>query len=623
MTTSGSMATVTTCLQGKRFTHDSSLNLRKLSAELILPPKSDKRSHFDVTRLNRLIFYHDADVHIAIANNNNNNNKSCFVEPSVRKALRDIEQHMLAVAAASTKLTASSKQIAPHPPPSSAIEAEFLVCKQQQQQQHDQAKLKFELLRRRTEFGTLADPFVLIVPRHSSSSLPATTTTSSQKMPKSKSVDKSLAAGKNKDKDAPTNNGLPPTPPSPTPPAPAPAPSPPLPPSNEKIDEGVTASPPKRARIVKDSFWVKWIDKTTKDNALLLLNDSTHQPSITASTASSSSAQLPQPSASATLNAKSQRQPQSATTTTNKERTPEVKKYSTIVFTASRPSSHFASIKLSNRASTTPPPPPPPPAPKAATVTSAHPKRNVIINDSSHTKTDTRVVCASSPRNVVSSLTLASKSPARSPTAELLSRVAIPIVETTASPTRSVTLESAADDADDDEDECCPSTLASMSVTSRKSFVKSSNTNTNITKSSSVNNVESTLATPPTTPTSACSSASPSTGSGVWRSSTSEAIKAYFVAKKSEWSTLTHNLVDSHCHFDMLFPKLYFNGTINDYFRKYDNFYLDNFEACINVMCDPVKYYPKCKRISQPRTQFTLCIIFSHFVVVEFAKPIL
>jgi hypothetical protein len=36
-----------------------------------------------------------------------------------------------------------------------------------------------------------------------------------------------------------------------------------------------------------------------------------------------------------------------------------------------------------------------------------------------------------------------------------------------------------------------------------------------------------------------------------------------------------------------------FDQTTREYFQKYKHFYLENFEACINVICDPFKYYTK------------------------------
>jgi hypothetical protein len=36
-----------------------------------------------------------------------------------------------------------------------------------------------------------------------------------------------------------------------------------------------------------------------------------------------------------------------------------------------------------------------------------------------------------------------------------------------------------------------------------------------------------------------------------------------------------------------------FYQSIKEYFDTYKHFYLDNFEACINVICDPFKYYTR------------------------------
>jgi TatD DNase family protein len=66
--------------------------------------------------------------------------------------------------------------------------------------------------------------------------------------------------------------------------------------------------------------------------------------------------------------------------------------------------------------------------------------------------------------------------------------------------------------------------------------------------------------------------------------------KTYFQMKSKEWKNNSKLLIDSHCHFEMLFKRLKYNGTIGDYFNDYGHLYIDNFEACINVICDPSTY---------------------------------
>lgn len=70
----------------------------------------------------------------------------------------------------------------------------------------------------------------------------------------------------------------------------------------------------------------------------------------------------------------------------------------------------------------------------------------------------------------------------------------------------------------------------------------------------------------------------------------------YFKQKSLEWKNLSNNLVDTHCHFDMLFPKIRYNySNMHKYFSDYSFLYLKNFEACINVICHPKNYFNKGK----------------------------
>jgi len=33
-----------------------------------------------------------------------------------------------------------------------------------------------------------------------------------------------------------------------------------------------------------------------------------------------------------------------------------------------------------------------------------------------------------------------------------------------------------------------------------------------------------------------------------------------------------------------------YKKTVGEYFKEFSGIYLDNFEACVNVICDPSKY---------------------------------
>lgn len=70
----------------------------------------------------------------------------------------------------------------------------------------------------------------------------------------------------------------------------------------------------------------------------------------------------------------------------------------------------------------------------------------------------------------------------------------------------------------------------------------------------------------------------------------------YFKQKSFEWKNFSNNLVDTHCHFDMLFPKIKYNHpNMYKYFSDYSFLYMKNFEACINVICHPRNYLNKGK----------------------------
>jgi len=70
-------------------------------------------------------------------------------------------------------------------------------------------------------------------------------------------------------------------------------------------------------------------------------------------------------------------------------------------------------------------------------------------------------------------------------------------------------------------------------------------------------------------------------------------LSEYFSAKAEEWRDYHHNLVDSHCHLEMIFTKIKYYKPIADYFDDFKAIYMRNFEACIDVICDPLKYKTK------------------------------
>lgn len=67
-------------------------------------------------------------------------------------------------------------------------------------------------------------------------------------------------------------------------------------------------------------------------------------------------------------------------------------------------------------------------------------------------------------------------------------------------------------------------------------------------------------------------------------------LRKFFEKKALKWKSYHKNLVDSHCHFDMLFNKIRYRKSVTDYFKEFGSIYLNNFEACVNIICDPSKY---------------------------------
>ena len=39
-----------------------------------------------------------------------------------------------------------------------------------------------------------------------------------------------------------------------------------------------------------------------------------------------------------------------------------------------------------------------------------------------------------------------------------------------------------------------------------------------------------------------------------------------------------------------------YEKQINEYFNEFECYYFQNFQACIDVICDPLKYFPKGAR---------------------------
>ncbi len=91
----------------------------------------------------------------------------------------------------------------------------------------------------------------------------------------------------------------------------------------------------------------------------------------------------------------------------------------------------------------------------------------------------------------------------------------------------------------------------------------------------------------------------------------------FFADKSIEWKEYSNNLVDSHCHIEMLFYKysyfffkflfisnyfyyfrIKYDKSLDKYFQEYSDIYLKNFEFCINVICDPYKYNKFSKSIT-------------------------
>jgi hypothetical protein len=112
-------------------------------------------------------------------------------------------------------------------------------------------------------------------------------------------------------------------------------------------------------------------------------------------------------------------------------------------------------------------------------------------------------------------------------------------------------------------------------------------------------------------------------------------LNEYFRVKSEEWRDYHHNLVDSHCHLEMIFTKLtllsilfsiYFifhflffyrlryYKPIADYFDDFKAIYMRNFEACIDVICDPYKFKTKCNFGS---ILLLFLIPFTLFLVVQ------
>lgn len=78
-------------------------------------------------------------------------------------------------------------------------------------------------------------------------------------------------------------------------------------------------------------------------------------------------------------------------------------------------------------------------------------------------------------------------------------------------------------------------------------------------------------------------------------------LKRFFEKKSLKWRNCNKNLVDTHCHFEMLFSKIRYKKTVEDYFKECGSIYIDNFEACVNVICDPNKFNSMAKLTEQLR----------------------
>jgi len=95
-------------------------------------------------------------------------------------------------------------------------------------------------------------------------------------------------------------------------------------------------------------------------------------------------------------------------------------------------------------------------------------------------------------------------------------------------------------------------------------------------------------------------------------------MKNFFQKKNIKWKDVTKNLVDTHCHFDMLFAKIRYKNTVSEYFKDFSSIYIDNFEACINILCDPSKFKTssmlnECLRIVKHPKVFSAIGCHPHF----------
>lgn len=72
--------------------------------------------------------------------------------------------------------------------------------------------------------------------------------------------------------------------------------------------------------------------------------------------------------------------------------------------------------------------------------------------------------------------------------------------------------------------------------------------------------------------------------------SPNEELIRFTQEKAKEWKAYPMNLIDTHCHFDMLFSRMNFSGDLFSYFEDFKNFYLKNIESFINIACNPVKF---------------------------------